>query len=697
VCLLVVGVYGCAAHSDVWESASRDPADSYYNLLVRGFFSGQLNLRKDVPTGFAELTDPYNPAANANFRLGSDRLHDMSYYKGQLYLYFGITPALILLWPYAKVTRHFLSSGQASAVFCIVGFLAGAGVLRALWRRYFSDTRVWVVAAGTLAFGLGTGVPIMLPRSGVYEVAVSCGYMLAMLSLAAIWPAVHATTERRRCWCLAAASMAYGLAVGARPSLLFGAVILLVPVFRPRPDRRLVWALLAAVLPIFYLGLGMLVYNRLRFDNPFEFGVRYQLAAVTIRHYFSWRYLGFNFWYYFLEPVRWMGHYPFVTGFTEPVLPAGRAVEDAFGTLTNTPIVWLALALPLAWRSRPPEARSTLRAFFTAAVVFFGVHALTLLLFVFACIRYQVEFLPALMLLAVVGILGLDRVLANRLAWRRAARCGWGLLLGFSVAFNILGCAIRCAEADNNLGLALEEHGQVEEAVNAYHRAVLLNPLYAEAHSNLGTALIGLGEPQAGLKQFEKAVQLQPGWASTHYNLGVALERVNGRTQEAIEQYQEALRIDPNHGEAHFHLANSLARAARFEDAVSQYREALRLKPDDAEACLNLGVALARLGRSDAAIQEYQEALCYQPDYAVVHNSWANTLMREGKPAEAIEHYQQALQTFPGSVEIHYNLAIALERAGRVPEAIEQFQLALKLQPDLTAAKNALTRLRASP
>jgi len=93
-----------------------------------------------------------------------------------------------------------------------------------------------VVAAGALALGLATGVPSMLPRSQVHEVASSCGYMLTMLALAAIWGALH--EPQRRCRWLAIASVAYGLAVGARPSLLFGAVILLVPVVQAWRERR---------------------------------------------------------------------------------------------------------------------------------------------------------------------------------------------------------------------------------------------------------------------------------------------------------------------------------------------------------------------------------------------------------------------------------------------------------------------------
>ena len=129
-------------------------------------------------------------------------------------------------------------------------------------------------------------MPVLLARSDVYEVAISCGYMLTMLALAAIWCALH-EPERRGRW-LAAASLAYGLAVGARPSLLFGAVILLVPVAQAWRERRNrlagVAVLMAATGPILLIGLGLMLYNALRFDNPFEFGLHYQLDSGPAGH-----------------------------------------------------------------------------------------------------------------------------------------------------------------------------------------------------------------------------------------------------------------------------------------------------------------------------------------------------------------------------------------------------------------------------
>ncbi len=98
-----------------------------------------------------------------------------------------------------------------------------------------------------------------------------------------------------------------------------------------------------------------MLYNALRFDSPFEFGQRYQLGAVqqVTLQFFNLHYLWFNLLVNFLEPARWTAHFPFVYQAAAPPLPSGYfGVQDPFGVLTNIPLVWLALAAPLAWRAR---------------------------------------------------------------------------------------------------------------------------------------------------------------------------------------------------------------------------------------------------------------------------------------------------------------------------------------------------------
>ena len=694
VCALVIGVYAYTAHEGAITQPSRDAAGSYYNLLVQGFRAGQLNLKKEVPIGLAQLADPYAPTP-----LRPLGVMDLSYYRGKLYLYFGVTPAVVLFWPYVALTGHFLSTKDAALFFCIVGFLVSAGLLCGMWRRYFEEVSVGVVAAGTLALGLAPFIPSLLARCDVWEVPISCGYMLTMLALAAMWKALH--DPKRRGWWLAAASLAYGLAVGARPNLLFGGVLLLIPVAqawrerlvaRTRHERRQIWfSLLAVTVPITLIGLGLMLYNVRRFDDPLEFGIRYAVTLQSQLHeqLFNWHHFWLNFRVYFLAPAHWSGRFPFVHHVTH--LPAG----DAFGVLANIPLAWLALATPLAWRGRPGSAGSVLRWFVMAAAVLFGMCALTLGLYYLVALRYEVDFLPALVLLAVIGILSLERVLASQPLRRRVVRLGWSILLGFSVVFSVLASVERCAEADNDLGMQQQGAGQAQEASWYYEQALRLYPDFADAHINLGNALMQTGRIQEGMGHYEEALRIKPDSFKGHNDFGVALAQL-GRMPEAIAHYEQALRIKPDSFEAQYNLGNLLARTGEIEEAIAHYEEALRIKPDYAEAHNNLGAGLFQSGTTQEAIGHYEQALRLKPDFVEAHCNLGNALVQTGRVQDGISHYEQALRIKPDYAEAHNNLGATLEQAGRLQEAVGHYEQALRIKPDYAAAQDHLARARAA-
>ncbi len=65
-------------------------------------------------------------------------MHDVSYYQGHYYLYFGVTPVVVLFLPYAVVTGHDLPQHLGNLVFASMRVsCVAAGLFLAVRRRYF--------------------------------------------------------------------------------------------------------------------------------------------------------------------------------------------------------------------------------------------------------------------------------------------------------------------------------------------------------------------------------------------------------------------------------------------------------------------------------------------------------------------------------------------------------------------------------
>ena len=105
------------------------------------------------------------------------------------------------------------------------------------------------------------------------------------------------------------------------------------------------------------------------------------------------------------------------------------------------------------------------------------------------CVRYELEYASPLVLLAVLGIFALERALAGQPVWRRAARCGWGLLLAFSVAFNLLlGLHLQARNSNAAWARLLQEKGRVDEAITHYRQALEIEPCNTSALSTWAAA-----------------------------------------------------------------------------------------------------------------------------------------------------------------------------------------------------------------
>jgi hypothetical protein len=438
----------------VWTAASSIPirfdhgADGQLGRQADALLHGRASLG-DAPKGLVALPNPYDPIANATYRQGAHTgfaLHDLILYQGRIYSYWGPTPALILFAP-ARVLGFEFSETLATALFGFAGLLFSVLLLLTLIRRFAPSTPGWLINAGVVVLGLANAVPYTIRRPVVYEVAITAGFCFAM---AGAWLVVSGVLRPRpSARRLALGSLALGLAVGARPTHVVTAAVLVVLALWagravPRDSRRRL--LVALLAPIGACAVLLAAYNVMRFGSPADFGLKHQLAGmdVTKRASPSLSYLLPGLYFFVIAPARVLLTFPFVTLPPPPRPPfhvpaSYDGTEPTGGVLFLAPVILILLAVPwLRLRGRIDGQLAVVAGAFAlmgalliliASVTFWGTTQ-----------RYEVDFTALLMVPALAVWLSVRAGSGPRRTRRLATGGGlvlvaWGSLFGLALSF----------------------------------------------------------------------------------------------------------------------------------------------------------------------------------------------------------------------------------------------------------------------
>ena len=104
----------------------------------------------------------------------------------------------------------------------------------------------------------------------------------------------------------------------------------------------------------------------------------------------------------------------------------------------------------------------------------------------------------------------------------------------------------RWASAQTALGSVYYGGGKFKEAIEAYRRAIAIDPKYAGAHAGLGLARFAKGEKD-GVKDIERAAQLDPASALPHLNLAIVYSQSKSKKDwpRAEEEFKKAIQMNP--------------------------------------------------------------------------------------------------------------------------------------------------------
>ena len=383
--LVVMGAFGLLAfEASAGRPLSRDP-EGYYALVTDAFFSGQLHLKVEPRSELLALSDPYNGALNQPYRL-----IDLSLYHGKYYFYWGLTPVVLLFAPLRFVTGLFPSEALACAFFGAAATGCMGWLLLALRRRHFPESSAILTFFALICIASGSYLPALAMGNSVYGVPIAAAAFCQSLLWCCIARALH-SRDSVLGWTVAA-GIALGLAIGARPNyVLWSAVLVwpLVVLWRRNAGRR--WVLIvAAAGPSALAILIMLGINWLRFGRCLEFGMHYQLTGPAQPEVlFSWKNIISNFGVYGWNPPVFVRLFPFIT----------TIATGPFGVFSALPVVFGIAGL---FKSRLAPAAQVV----TGTVGLAGIGGLLATCAFFGCGgRYQVDYLPGMVLAGAIGLL----------------------------------------------------------------------------------------------------------------------------------------------------------------------------------------------------------------------------------------------------------------------------------------------------
>lgn len=211
--------------------------------------------------------------------------------------------------------------------------------------------------------------------------------------------------------------------------------------------------------------------------------------------------------------------------------------------------------------------------------------------------------------------------------------------------------------------LLLESEGRLADALEAYHRAISLQPKFTDALYHLGNLYLRVGMPEAAIPHYELAHALCPDHPGILNNWGTALRR-QGRLQEAHQCFQTVVQVDPNSFIGHNNLGNACRDLGDRVGAEQCYQRSLAIKPDYVPAVNNLGNLFLEAQSSEQAAACFRKAIALQPNLPDVHNNLGDLYAAAGQPDEAVHCYREALRLNPKNADAMCRLFHQYQQVG---------------------------------
>ena len=256
--------------------------NNFYNLVVDALKDKKLYIGtlEDYPK--LSIDNVYKNFDTVYSEVKYENLFDTSYYKGKIYLYFGITPVLLFYLPFNIITSLYLTDKFIVLFLACLSFLLSLLLLKKITTSLKLDVQKTIIILSIFSIGLCNYLPFLVIRSCIFEVAILTANVLLLLSFLFLYFYLKERETNKRYLFLLLISLFLSLSVGARPFYVLHIPLfyILILFFEYNQNKNIKKALKLSfifIAPCIFYGTILALYNYLRFDSVFEFGFKYTL------------------------------------------------------------------------------------------------------------------------------------------------------------------------------------------------------------------------------------------------------------------------------------------------------------------------------------------------------------------------------------------------------------------------------------
>jgi len=175
---------------------------------------------------------------------------------------------------------------------------------------------------------------------------------------------------------------------------------------------------------------------------------------------------------------------------------------------------------------------------------------------------------------------------------------------------------------------------QLEERIEEYKTAQLVNAERPEANLNLGALAANLGQPVEAETAYNRALRLDPSFTPAYINLA-DLYRQTGRDADGEQVLRQGIKATPQNPDLYFALGLLQVRSEQLNGAIDSLSRAAELAPDQTHYRYVYALALDKAGKHEKAIQTLQTVLDREPAHRDAAITLANIHLQRGNADSA--------------------------------------------------------------